>query len=401
MQTRCEILIWYDKGQVMEEELISIVIPVYNGEQYLKRCIDSVINQTYRNLDVIIINDGSSDHTREICEQYAFKDERIRFIEQINHGVSYTRKYGIRLAKGKYVGFVDADDFIDKDLFGQMHDIMAQTGVDLLFSECYFGEKQRHIDFPEGVYGSKDEMEKIYRSMIISEDGKGGIPTELWAKLFLKEKLEDILEEISDELFIGEDAELLFKYILRCQSVFSSKICGYHYVMNDKSLMRSVNNKYLCNVNLLYLSLAREFEKSDYKDVFMPQLEHWIWNMIKQSPRFMGMNIKRKICYLNPFDNVLNSSKMILYGAGLVGRDYYELYKKKGEEPLLWVDQNWEHLQTESMPVCSIEQIKQVDFEYLLIAIKNKKQACEIKELLIHVGVAADKIIWKEPIFLD
>ena len=388
----------------MEEELISIVIPVYNGEQYLKRCIDSVINQTYRNIEVIIINDGSSDHTREICEQYVLKDARIRFIEQTNHGVSYTRKYGIRLAKGKYVGFVDADDFIDQDLFAQMHDIMARTGVDLLFSECYFGGKQRHIDFPEGVYGSKDEMEEIYRSMIIGEDGKGGIPTELWAKLFLKEKLEGILEEISDELFIGEDLELLFKYILRCRSVFSSKICGYHYVMNDKSLMNSVNKKYLWNVNLLYLSLAREFEKSDYRDILMPQLEHWIWNMIEQSPRFMGfigMKSKRKIRYLNPFDNVLNSSKTILYGAGLVGRDYFELYTKKGEEPLLWVDQNWEHFQTEGMPVYSVEQIKQVDFEYLLVAVKNRKQACEIKELLIHMGVAADKIVWKDPIFLD
>jgi len=96
--------------------LISIIIPVYNVESYLKDCLESVINQTYKNLEIIIINDGSQDNSKEICYNYAKKDSRIKLINKKNEGVSAARNTGMDLATGEYISFIDSDDYIDNDM---------------------------------------------------------------------------------------------------------------------------------------------------------------------------------------------------------------------------------------------------------------------------------------------
>ena len=100
----------------MKQEQISVIVPVYNGELYLKECIDSIRNQTYPNLQIIIVNDGSTDNTSVVCEQYARIDKRIQVVNKENAGLVAARKTGIEHASGKYIGFVDADDWIDKDM---------------------------------------------------------------------------------------------------------------------------------------------------------------------------------------------------------------------------------------------------------------------------------------------
>ena len=94
-------------------DLISVIIPVYNVEQYLNRCVDSVINQTYKNLEIILIDDGSTDNSGKICDEYSQKDKRVKVIHQKNMGVSNSRNKGINIAKGKYITFVDSDDVLN------------------------------------------------------------------------------------------------------------------------------------------------------------------------------------------------------------------------------------------------------------------------------------------------
>ena len=98
-------------------DLISVIVPVYNVKNYLEKCLDSIINQTYKNLEIILINDGSTDESLDICYMYEKKDNRIKVYNQENHGLSYTRNRGIEIARGKYIGFVDSDDVISPFMY--------------------------------------------------------------------------------------------------------------------------------------------------------------------------------------------------------------------------------------------------------------------------------------------
>ena len=115
----------------MNDTLISIVVPVYNVSQYLERCIQSVIYQTYENLDIILIDDGSTDNSGLICDKYAKIDKRIRVLHQQNSGLSAARNAGIEIAKGKYITFIDSDDYVDSDYVSFLYDLIKRTGCSL------------------------------------------------------------------------------------------------------------------------------------------------------------------------------------------------------------------------------------------------------------------------------
>ena len=112
------------------EDLVSIIIPVYNTEKYLSKCLESVINQTYKNLEIILINDGSTDKSKEICESFAKKDKRIQILNKENSGVSSARNHGMRLAKGQYIAFIDGDDYAEENYIEELLKNLKQTESD-------------------------------------------------------------------------------------------------------------------------------------------------------------------------------------------------------------------------------------------------------------------------------
>ena len=113
--------------------LVSVIIPVYNVEIYLRECVDSVINQTYKNLEIILVNDGSTDSSGRICDEYAGLDNRVKVIHRQNGGPSKTRNAGLKKATGKYIYFLDSDDYIENDTFAILVDTAETLNADLLF----------------------------------------------------------------------------------------------------------------------------------------------------------------------------------------------------------------------------------------------------------------------------
>ena len=115
----------------MENKLISIIVPVYNVEEYLKQCLDSILEQTFSDYEVILVNDGSTDNSGLICQEYAEKDSRIRYFEKENGGLSDARNYGIEQAQGEYLTFVDSDDFLDKMHLNVLYTALVSNNVDI------------------------------------------------------------------------------------------------------------------------------------------------------------------------------------------------------------------------------------------------------------------------------
>ena len=145
--------------------LISVIIPVYNSEKFLNRCVDSVLKQSYKELDIILIDDGSSDKSGEMCDQYAQMDKRVRVIHQKNRGVSAARNSGLDVAIGDYCTFVDSDDYIESEMYQSMIDIAEQYNCDVIMCDCVkeFGTRTEAYthDIRQGYY-DREQLEKEY-----------------------------------------------------------------------------------------------------------------------------------------------------------------------------------------------------------------------------------------------
>lgn len=188
--------------------LISVIVPVYNGEKYLRRCIDSILAQTYKNLEILLINDGSVDASATICNEYATKDARIVVIHKENSGTGPTRQYGIEYCRGEYVAFVDNDDYIVPDMYEKMMSAINRTGAD--YCACQFNYEcgdGHHIysinDIPLGLVGLHDSVS--FSHFLFNQGGyANGVVCSIWNKLFRK----DLLYGLQSKNGRGEEEEV-------------------------------------------------------------------------------------------------------------------------------------------------------------------------------------------------
>lgn len=212
----------------MKNNIISIIVPIYNSENKLSECLDSILNQSYKKLEIILINDGSKDRSLEICKKYKSVDNRFIVIDNENHGVSYSRNCGIRKASGKYVMFIDSDDVIDKNMCEFLLENLEKYNAEL--SCCSFDEKEENFDFKydDNISISINNFYKL-----LLENYKGF----LWNKLYIRKILIDNEIVFNNSISSGED--LLFnveymKYVNR--TVYTnSKLYGYRISSNSLS----------------------------------------------------------------------------------------------------------------------------------------------------------------------
>jgi len=210
--------------------MISIIVPIYNSEKWLKRCVESLINQTYTHIEILLINDGSKDRSLEICNEYAKKDNRIIVIDKENEGVSATRNLGIKKAKGEFIQFVDSDDYIDEQMCEKL--LNAVDNADLVL--CGLKVWQRGVLLREphlenGTYNLKESIDIYFKIRKINLGPCN--------KLYRREK---ILKGFRENLSLGEDTFFVLDYMTNVVTVSVIDDCLYNVVLdNDSSLNRS------------------------------------------------------------------------------------------------------------------------------------------------------------------
>lgn len=228
------------------KELISIIVPVYNGEKLLPVCMEHLLGQTWKDLEVILVNDGSKDGTGALCDDYAAKDARVRVIHQENQGVSRARNTGLDVATGKYVAFVDADDYVEPDYLERLHRNLVENGADI--ASCDYQEviqadvRGTNIPF---VAESRMITDKAtcFEDMITAREAYWSTIT---AKLFLRELIGDT--RFNAPFRYGEDHVFLFDLFSKAPKVHQDTYRGYYYVRNESSatMTRNANNVYRC-----------------------------------------------------------------------------------------------------------------------------------------------------------
>jgi glycosyltransferase involved in cell wall biosynthesis len=242
------------------EYLISVIVPVYKVEKYLDRCVSSIVNQTYKNLEIILVDDGSPDNCPQKCDEWAEKDSRIKVIHKENGGLSSARNAALDIARGDYIGFVDSDDYIALDMYEKLVGILSVCEVEIVTFGCH------KVDENGNIISS---TEKIIECDLTSENAlkellKTNINNYMWNKIFKSV----IFKEIRfPENRVWEDMAICYKLFLLSEKIYCYPQELYFYYINTNSITKNMNEKTLRDIFLAryecYMFIKNKYDFAD------------------------------------------------------------------------------------------------------------------------------------------
>lgn len=270
---------------------VSIIVPIYNAESYIDKCIQSMINQTLKDIEIILVDDGSTDRSVEISNKYAEKDERIKIIKQKNKGVSSARNYGISIAKGDFITFVDSDDFIEIDMLEILYNAAIDNNCDVVLSGIKI-VKDNNIKYKfttDSKIYTKQEVFKLFYF-----DKEPFSPNYAWGKLIKRSICNKI--KFREDIFLMEDALFSMELFINCSNnIMFLKKYLYNYVQRDGSASKHFSKKRITSFYALeeLLSLAKGID-SEYEKSFLKVYSKLILSILQDIMSFDFENNKEE-----------------------------------------------------------------------------------------------------------
>lgn len=251
---------------------LSVIVPIYNSEKYLQRCIDSILRQTYRNFELILVDDGSVDQSLKICEKCARDDERIKIISKANGGCVSARKLGVKIASGSYITFVDSDDWIEDDWFENLCNTVQVHDADILIAGFKIDnegntEKVRN-EIEDGLISGEKMLREFKERMLYSgRFFSFGVYPSVWNKLYKTSLVKDIIPTVDDKITMGEDVALSYPCLEEAELIEVANIfAGYHYCTNadnDQAMTRVYEVSYFEKVHKVYDQLEQRIRNAN------------------------------------------------------------------------------------------------------------------------------------------
>lgn len=392
----------------MEKSIkLSVIVPIYNSEKYLKKCINSIINQTYNKIEIILIDDGSTDQSGKICDDYGDKYSEIQVCHKENGGLVSARKQGIEMAQGDYVTFVDSDDWLDTDCYKKLLSCIRSKDIDIVSSGLIYEWTERRdflYDSVEEGYYINDQIKKdiLIRMMYDSRSEKQGIIASVCSKIFKRKILKKVMENIDDVLTYGEDGAVVYSFMLYAKCMAVVHYSGYHYVQHAESMIHSYTSDSFEKIFRLQKNLEQillvDNKNLEIREQIIKYISPFIELAVKSVYKIEGIGIT----YLFPYEKVQLGSRIVLYGAGDVGKSYWNCLKNGNYASVVaWVDKQYKNITSPKMEVEAPESIVGRIFDYVVIAIKNEKIAINIKIWLINQNIEEERIVWVYPVHID
>jgi len=285
----------------MQEIDVTVIIPAFNSEKYISRCLDSLLNQTLENIEIIVVDDGSTDKTKEICEMYSTKYANIKVYSKENEGQGIARNYGMKYACGKCIGFVDSDDYVENDMYESLYNNLLITNADMAYSYMVdesFLVDNAFFDYKNGIIAENSEQRNYFRKILLgglpedSEDCLLGISVcrSIYKRSIIKENR---LEFKSERIVNSEDLLFNLNFIEKCTRICTVNGHYYHYckdnpfsfslrpnsnrfkmfnnlydeliimAKDDEETLR-INRRYLANLRVLLVEKARWCRLENY-----------------------------------------------------------------------------------------------------------------------------------------
>ncbi|MGN1301420.1 MAG: glycosyltransferase family 2 protein [Clostridia bacterium] len=234
---------------------ISIIVPIFNSEKYLKKCLDSIVNQTLKDIEIILIDDGSTDNSLEIVKQYSNLYNNIKYCSKKNEGQAVARNLGIEMASGEFIAFVDSDDYVELNMFESLYNNAVSSASDIVVCD-YVEEYENKTINKKSLYIEADNLQKAY---IVSVAGP--CSKIIRADIFKQNNLKFLENNIYEDLAIIPSLALYSKKITYCEEIF------YHYVIRENSTMQQINyNQKLESIFNVMDFLSKQFEDSNFSE---------------------------------------------------------------------------------------------------------------------------------------
>ena len=377
--------------------LISIIVPVYNVEPYIERCIESIIKQSYKNIEIVVVDDGSTDNSGRICDEYAQKDRRIKVIHKRNGGLVSARKVGVINSAGDYVAYVDGDDWIEQHMYKILIRDAVQYNADIVTSGLYRDYENSVIsefdNISEGIYDTENIKKKIFPVMIYTgRFFESGINIHLYNKIYRRKLVETNQLNIDDCVGIGEDAALVYPCIIDSKKIVVKHRCFYHYCIRQNSIMSLGYKKEISGYKRIYGIIEKKIELcSGWENILKEQLNYlMIYLLLLKEPEYVITVNKGMII---PFEHVQIREKIVLYGSGKFGNTLYRFVKEKRLcEIVLRIDES-ANVENEIFHFTKLKEISESSYEKVVIAVLVNAVAEKIFEQLIGIGIKEYKIV--------
>ena len=380
---------------------VSIIVPIYNVDVFLHQCINSIVIQSLKEIEIILVDDGSTDHSLHICEYFRKLDSRVVLIQkEKNEGLVVARKTGLQNASGKYAMYVDGDDWIANDYLEKIYNIIKENMVDAVFPshirEFLGSEKIIKNKINSGLYDKHNIQTSILPKMIShGEFFSHGITSYSWGKLFLKDQLSKFQLNIPNEIEMGEDAALTFPILPALNSVYISDIAGYYYRQRLGSMVKLVNDyrteaKKLSSLFRFLRNSLSHYPK-DYR--IEQQLSHYVFALSLMRIGSQSTKKDNAMSELLRYQNFQKNTKLCLYSSGSFGQNIYKnLIESKYIELVGWVDEDYKESQMCGLEVSSVNEILNIDFDCVFIAALDPSLIKKIINKLISIGISRTKI---------
>lgn len=390
--------------EIMNRELISVIVPVYNVENYLERCIRSLVDQRYVNLEIILVNDGSTDSSKLICDKWKENDSRIIVINKENGGLVSARKTGLKAASGTYIGFVDSDDYISEVMYHNLYECVCNNNVDFAYCgmRIVYENGEIYSDLIpelEGVYQIGNKVTtgvNFINNYVFQTDRKkqmytGGMPLGLYKSDFIKKAYSHVPDNCSQ----GEDLICLIWMILNGNNFYFLPELCYNYLIRRSSISHNYTPlKYIesCRMMSKIIEICNE---AGVYEALKECIEAYLNKIIILDADRLNPTLNCELFYY-PNEKSLVGKKIVIYGAGKVGKCFRQQFMRNNAIDIVaWVDSNYSSLGDERVE--SPYVLKDLDFDKLVIAIDNDITAKKIQESLINMGFSTEKIVYVSP----
>ena len=374
--------------------LVSIIVPVYNAELYLDKCVFSIINQTYEMLEVILVNDGSEDESLKKCLAFSEMDGRVKVLSQENKGLVAARKAGMEAANGKYCMHIDSDDWIESNTIDELTILMDKTHADFI-QAGYWEEPAGVVHIYEKKAHCQDNLNK---TCVLEKwfNGDASIDSQIWNKIYKTEFIKKCYRYVPDNCSYGEDHLLFLRVLKEMSCAYVIDKSYYHYLVRTDSMSHLHGiSRVLKEENLL--AHFYYFLKELFPELGEERIENYYYYR-KLLCLKCELDNKRVNIPLYGFPEIkkLLNKKVVIYGGGMVGKDMYQQLCMNGLcQIVAWIDKNPEQCINDWRRIDFVDVICDLDFDYVLVAIQNMNKREEVVgDLTRKYAIPENKILW-------
>lgn len=378
--------------------MISVIVPVYNVEKYVEMCIGSIRNQSYRDIEIILVDDGSTDGSGEICDKHAKEDNRISVIHKPNGGLVSARKAGANIASGEYIASVDGDDWIERDYIENFAKEIEACKADIICSVSHikdYGDYSK-LWLPEYieklVIETEDAQEQLLQMVLGVQDDQRAIDTNHWLRCIRCEIYREAQNNVDEKIIYGEDTAFTIICHSLTQNIRFIRNDGYHYIQRESSIIRNRERYSIEEDEILLQNLMNYFEKAGINPVGLKRQAYraYIRGRVLHD---IGSLQNSASDFLYPYRKVKKGSRLVLFGAGAIGRSIMAyLSKTKDYIVVAWIDSNVTGSIVDGWVIGSIEDLALLTYDYIVLATTKAAYSWEMKSALMERGIAEDKI---------